>query len=198
MRWFWIDRFVEFHSGQRAVAVKCVSLAEPHVHDPLPGYPALPPTLIIEGIAQTGGILAGEYYDFHNRVVLAKIAKARFHGGARPGDLLRYEVTMENIQPDGAMCRARSFLGDQLQGEVDLYYAHLSDRSQTAPLFTKAGFLRMLRAFRLYDVALDKDGQPAQIPQHLLDAEKRDLGYDVGSPAADDSTVAGEPRDDSA
>ena len=42
MRWYWIDRFLEFESGRYAKAVKNVSLAEDHLHDHFPGYPVSP------------------------------------------------------------------------------------------------------------------------------------------------------------
>ena len=64
MRWYWIDRFIEFESGKRAKAVKNVSLAEEHLHDHFPGFPVMPGSLMIEGMAQTGGILLGEHYRF--------------------------------------------------------------------------------------------------------------------------------------
>ncbi|MDA0657347.1 MAG: beta-hydroxyacyl-ACP dehydratase [Planctomycetota bacterium] len=177
MRWFWIDRFVEFQSGRRAVAIKCVSLGEPHLHDYFPGFPVQPPSLVVEGIAQTGGILVGEYYGFSNRVVLAKISSAKFYALPRPGDQLRYELTIESIQQDGSMCRGVSYLGDKMQAEVELCFAHLNERNQSRELYSPAGFLRMLRAFGLYDVAIDANGQPAVIPQYLLDAERQDLGH---------------------
>ena len=60
MRWIWIDKFVEFRSGEFARAVKNLTLAEEHLHDHYPGYPVMPASLIIEGLAQTGGILVGE------------------------------------------------------------------------------------------------------------------------------------------
>ena len=61
MRWIWIDRFVEFESGRRAVAIKNVSLAEEHLHDHFPGYPIMPNSLITEGLAQTGGLLGHSF-----------------------------------------------------------------------------------------------------------------------------------------
>ena len=59
MRWIWIDRFVSFESGKSATAVKNLSLAEDHFADHMPGYPVMPAPLILEGLAQTGGILVG-------------------------------------------------------------------------------------------------------------------------------------------
>ena len=57
MRWIWIDRFESFQSGKSAVAVKAVTAAEEHLHDLYPGFPVFPASLIIEGMAQTAGIL---------------------------------------------------------------------------------------------------------------------------------------------
>src|ERR687898_46307 len=75
MRWFWIDRFIEFESGKTAKAIKNVTLAEEHLHDHYPGFPVMPGSLMLEGMAQTGGILLGEANDFRHIVILAKIPK---------------------------------------------------------------------------------------------------------------------------
>ena len=79
MRWVWIDRFVEFESGSRAKAIKNITLAEEHLHDHFPGFPVMPAALMLEGLAQTGGILVGEANDYREKVVLAKIPRAIFH-----------------------------------------------------------------------------------------------------------------------
>ncbi len=61
-----------------------LTLAEEHLHDHLPGYPVMPASLIIEGLAQTGGILVGEAGGFAEKVVLAKIPRRRvFRRGLR-------------------------------------------------------------------------------------------------------------------
>ena len=71
MRWYWIDRFIEFESGSRAKAVKNVTLAEDHLHDHFTSYPMLPNSLVVEGLAQTGGLLVCEHNHFAEKVVLA-------------------------------------------------------------------------------------------------------------------------------
>ena len=76
MRWLWIDRFLEFERAKSARALKNLSLAEDHFADHFPGYPVMPGALILEGLAQTGGILVGEANDFKEKVVLAKINRA--------------------------------------------------------------------------------------------------------------------------
>ena len=97
MRWFWIDRFIEFESGVQARAIKNVSLAEEHLHDHFPGFPVMPASLMVEGMAQTGGILLGEKNAFEHIVILAKVPKVRFHGWVVPGDTIRYASTSVDV-----------------------------------------------------------------------------------------------------
>ena len=66
----------------------------------------MPNCLIIEGLAQTGGLLVGEYNQLREKVILAKIPRGRFHREARPGDTLVYTTTVEYIHKDGAMVTA--------------------------------------------------------------------------------------------
>src|SRR4030065_1484542 len=102
MRWIWIDKFLEFESGKRAVALKNVTLAEEHLHDHFPGFPVMPECLMIEAMAQTAGILVGEAKKFKEKVILAKIKKCVFFDYVRPGDTLRLEAKIESIAPEAA------------------------------------------------------------------------------------------------
>ena len=63
----------------------------------------MPASLIIEGLAQTGGILVGEAGGFAEKVVLAKIPRAEFFGVACAGDQLIYEVTLTDLRSEGAV-----------------------------------------------------------------------------------------------
>ena len=87
MRWIWIDGFESFVPRTSAVAVKNLSLAEDHFADHFPSFPVMPAPLILEGLAQTGGILVGHANDFQKNVVLAKIT-AKFHRDASAGERL--------------------------------------------------------------------------------------------------------------
>ena len=125
MRWIWIDKFVEFHSGKNAVAVKNVTLAEEHLHDHFPGFPVMPESLMIESMAQTAGILVGEARNFKEKVILAKIRKAVFFDYVRPGDTIKIDTKIESITPEAASTTGRITCGDKLIAGIDLMFSHI-------------------------------------------------------------------------
>lgn len=167
MRWYWIDRFIEFESGRYAKAIKNISLAEEHLHDHFPGYPVMPNSLIIEGMAQTGGLLLCEEGGFRRKVVLAKVPKVVFHCMAMPGDTLVYTATVESIRDDGAMVTATSHRGATLQAEIEIFFAHLNGGHQDKTLIEPRDFLRMMRLLKAYDVGRSADGSPLVEPPEL-------------------------------
>ena len=172
MRWFWLDRFTCFKSGERAEGIKNVSLTEEPVDEYLPGYPVFPNSLIIEGLAQTGGILVAEAFDFRERIVLAKVSSAKFDQPARPGDTLHYAATIDDLQNDGAVISATSHCEGNVQAEVQMLFAFLDEeRFGTGQLFNPADLLIMLRLMRLWEVAQDKHGNPLPVSKNLLSDE---------------------------
>ncbi|MGB0597717.1 MAG: 3-hydroxyacyl-ACP dehydratase FabZ family protein [Rubripirellula sp.] len=161
MRWFWVDRFTEFVSGSHAKGIKNVALDEEVLDEYQPGFPYLPSTVIIEGMAQIGGILVAEHFAFDKRVVLAKVGKAAFHQVARPGDQLCYTVKLDGIQPDGATVATTSYCGDVLQAEIELMFAFLEpNRIMDGPLFKPGDLRAMLRLMNFFHVAVDRNGDP--------------------------------------
>lgn len=126
MRWYWVDKFIEFNSGESAKAVKNVSLAEEHLHDHFPGFPVMPGSLMIEGMAQTGGILLGEKNDFAYNVILAKVPKVQFHSWACPGDQLIYTATLVDAKEEGGSVEVKATVGDRLVAEAEIMFVHLS------------------------------------------------------------------------
>jgi 3-hydroxyacyl-[acyl-carrier-protein] dehydratase len=155
MRWIWIDKFVEFESGRRAVSIKNVTLAEEHVHDHVPGFPMHPACLMIEGMAQTGGVLVGEAFDFREKVVLAKVTRATFHRRVIPGDQIRLEAVVDGeVRIEGASITGRITCNGELVADIQMMFAHL-DQSR-APLEVgdenfvfNEDFIRMLRMRQL-------------------------------------------------
>ncbi len=125
MRWIWIDRFTEFVPGQRAVALKNVSLAEEHLHDHWEPCPIMPASLMIEGMAQTAGILVGQARDFKEKVVLAKIRTAEFSDVVYPGDQITYIAEVETLADEAAVTHGTVLKNGQPIGTVDLMFSHV-------------------------------------------------------------------------
>jgi 3-hydroxyacyl-[acyl-carrier-protein] dehydratase len=152
MRWMWIDQIVEFEDGRRMAAVKNISLAEEHLHDHFAdepdraAEPIMPASLMIEGMAQTAGILVGSVNRFREKVLLAKIARAEFTADAVPGDCLRYEAAIERIDSLGAstngiVLRRRATEAAWLEiGQVDLMFSHI-DQNLAGIEFPKENFV---------------------------------------------------------
>ena len=198
MRWFWIDQFTEFVSGQSAIAVKNVSLAEEHLLDHFDGYPVMPTSLVIEGMAQTAGLLASQIHDFEELVVLAKVGKARFEGHARPGETLTYRATIQQSHPDGTMVSVTSHLskrmnggkrmhGDErMHGTIELFFAHLDKEDEKGGpvrrLFEPKDLLRWLRVLGVFDVGRHPDGSKLEIPPNLAATDLAPSTSDSSTP----------------
>ena len=175
MRWFWIDRFTEFVSGREATALKCVSLGEDHLHDHLPGYPIMPSSLVIEGMAQAGGLLVSEHYGFRELVVLGKVSKASFHGRVRPGQTLTYRVEVDTLRPDGAAVIATAHVEGELHAESQLFYARMGDASHHSlgpRLFRNRDLLHWLRLVGVFEVGVRPEGTRLQSSDYLFDEEE--------------------------
>ena len=140
MRWIWIDKFIEFESGKRAVAVKNVTLAEEHLHDHFPGFPVMPECLMIEAMAQTAGILVGEAKKFQEKVILAKIKKAAFFKYVKPGDTIKLDAEIESITPEAASTSGRITCSDNLIAEIDLMFSHI-DQNLAGKKFPEENFV---------------------------------------------------------
>jgi len=140
MRWIWIDKFVEFHSGKSAVAVKNVTLTEEHLHDHFPGFPVMPETLMIEAMAQTAGILVGEAKNFKEKVILAKVKKAVFFNYVKPGDTIKLDAKIESITPEAASTTGKITRSDKIIAEIDLMFSHI-DQNLAGKKFPDENFV---------------------------------------------------------
>ncbi len=146
MRWMWIDRIVELVPRQRLVAIKNVSLAEDHLHDHFPGVPGaceragrgampiMPASLMIEGMAQSAGILVGHAEGFREKVILAKVGLAEIEREVTPGTTLRYTATIQQIDAQGASTSGLVELLDHGTGggfapigRIDLMFSHVDN-----------------------------------------------------------------------
>jgi 3-hydroxyacyl-[acyl-carrier-protein] dehydratase len=153
MRWMWIDRIVELKPRERLVAIKHVSMAEEHLHDHFgatagrPAIPVMPASLIVEGMAQTAGILVGHAEGFREKVILAKVSKAELTHDAGPGQTLRYTATIRQMDAAGAATAGVVELIDPSApgvavkiGEIDLMFSHI-DNNMAGTEFPEENFV---------------------------------------------------------
>ena len=117
----------------------------------------MPNTLIIEGMAQTAGILVGHANDFREKVILAKIGRAAFTAAAGPGHCLRFEAALERLDALGAATCGRVERIDPADGstaplaEIELMFSHV-DRSRAGVVFPEHNFVfndRLMDVLRL-------------------------------------------------
>jgi 3-hydroxyacyl-[acyl-carrier-protein] dehydratase len=147
MRWLWIDSIIEHEADKRLVAIKNVSLAEDVLHDHIiDGKTIMPFSLMIEGMAQTAGILVGTTSHFQEKVILAKIAKASLDCDVTAGDTIKYEASLERIDEQGASTsgtidrRVAGGAAWERIGRVELLFSHI-DNNLAGTEFPKHNFV---------------------------------------------------------
>jgi UDP-3-O-[3-hydroxymyristoyl] N-acetylglucosamine deacetylase / 3-hydroxyacyl-[acyl-carrier-protein] dehydratase len=102
-----VDRILEVEEGKRIVGIKNVTINEPYFEGHFPGHPIMPGVLIIEAMAQVGGVLLmGGLTESESKVVyFMSLDNVKFRRPVRPGDQLRFEVEITQIR--GRVCKMR-------------------------------------------------------------------------------------------
>ena len=122
-----VDRITELTPKESIVGYKNVSISEPVFQGHFPGHPIYPGVMIIEGMAQAGGVLAFKSMDnasqeeIENKVVyFMSIDKAKFRTPVKPGDKLEYRLNV--IKNKGAiwMLDAKAYVDDKLVAQAEL------------------------------------------------------------------------------
>ena len=111
-----VDRILELEPGKRVVGVKNVTINEPFFQGHFPGHPIMPGVLIIEAMAQVGGmLLLGAIEDPQSKVVyFTSLNNVKWRRPVKPGDQLRFEL--EVLQVRGLMCKMQGVA--KVDGEV--------------------------------------------------------------------------------
>ncbi len=127
MRYILLDRITLLEPGQRAHGVKCVSLSDDIFVDHFPGHPLLPGALIVEGMAQLGGVLLEQTVKAQGsgerHAILTIIERAKFRRMVRPGDRLELEAQLLSAREDGGQTRCLARVDGQLASEAELTFA---------------------------------------------------------------------------
>ncbi len=165
MNWYWIDRFTLFESGKRAKAIKTITRAESHLREHFRFHPVAPASLIIEGLAQTAGLMINEATKFDKKVVLGKIPRLQFYQTEIvPGDVLTYEANADYINEEGSMASVSVHRGEELIADGVLVFAHLGSDFNNKRQFAEGDLEDLVRAYGMYDVGVDSEGNPLVDP----------------------------------
>ena len=115
-----IDRVIEIERKQRIVAIKNVTINEPHFQGHFPDYPIMPGVLMVEAIAQAGGTLVLlEVPDRTDKLmVFTGIEEARFRRPVTPGDQIRFEVEVMQWRSRAVKMQGKAFVDGKLACEA--------------------------------------------------------------------------------
>ena len=115
-----IDRIVEITRLKRIVAIKSVSINEPFFQGHFPGFSIMPGALIVEAIAQAGGVLLLPEVPDRDvlLMVFTGIERAKFRRPVKPGDQLRIEVDVLNWKPRATRLHGHAFVEGKLACEA--------------------------------------------------------------------------------
>lgn len=127
MRYVLLDRITALMPPEVATGIKCVSLADDVFADHFPGHPIMPGALILEALAQLGGVLVEATMRQRGRndlhALLVTVEKAKFRHLVRPGDRLELEAKGISAHEDGGQVRGFARVEGQLVTEAELAFA---------------------------------------------------------------------------
>lgn len=117
-----VDRVVALEPGKRLVAIKNVTMNEPFFVGHFPGSPVMPGVLILEALAQAGGLLAIHGREVVENVFLlfAGIDKARFRSPVIPGDTLTLTLEVMRLRRSMAQMKGVATVGDRVAAEAEI------------------------------------------------------------------------------
>ncbi|VAV85048.1 3-hydroxyacyl-[acyl-carrier-protein] dehydratase, FabZ form [hydrothermal vent metagenome] len=116
-----IDKIVEFEAGKSATGIKNVTMNEPFFQGHFPGNPIMPGVLIIEAMAQVGGILAFKSADVLNKgVYFMGIDRAKFRRPVVPGDTLRIKLEVTKTRGKIWKFHGQALIDEKVAAEADL------------------------------------------------------------------------------
>lgn len=120
-----VDKILDLVPGEYVVGVKNVTRNEPFFQGHFPGRPIMPGVLIVEAMAQTGGLMLLNAEDDPNKklVLFSGINNVRFRKPVVPGDQLRFEVEMVSFRRSMVKMYGRAYVGNEMACEAEMMAA---------------------------------------------------------------------------
>jgi len=119
-----VDRIIEVEGRQRIVGIKNVTINEPFFQGHFPGHPVMPGVLIIEAMAQVGGMLLLSYFEGQNIddkvVYFMSLDKVKFRRPVIPGDQIRFELEMLSFRGKTCKMKGEGYVDGQLVVEAEM------------------------------------------------------------------------------
>ena len=135
MRHFHLDRITLLEPGVRAVGVRSVALSDDVFTEHFPGNPVLPGVYVVEGLAQTAGLLLWESSQHTRIAVMVSIDRARFTSFARPGDSVRLAVDIDSYDEKVARVRGVATVDERQVAAAALTFSMQEPESVIPPIF---------------------------------------------------------------
>jgi len=119
-----VDRILELEPGVRAVGMKAVTINEQFFMGHFPGHPVMPGVMVIEFMAQIGGIMMLSVEEHKGKLAyLAAIENVRFRMPVVPGDVLTCEVALQRVRGNMGKVKITAKVGDQIVCEGEIMFA---------------------------------------------------------------------------
>lgn len=119
-----VDRIIHINLEENEIiGIKNVTVNEPFFQGHFPGIPIMPGVLILEALAQTGGILVHQKGYVKKIAVLLNVSHAKFRKPVQPGDVLQLQAKGLHISATGGKISAKAMIGEWLAAEAELSFA---------------------------------------------------------------------------
>jgi len=121
-----VDRVEEMNIGKDVIAYKNISISEPVFQGHFPDHPIYPGVMILEGMAQAGGILALKSAGLTDEELKSKVIyfmsidRAKFRSPVKPGDKLEYRISVIKLRKNIIVLDGKAYVGDTLVSEAEL------------------------------------------------------------------------------
>lgn len=130
-----VDRIVEYVPDEKIVGLKNVTINEPYFQGHFPGVPIMPGVLLIEAMAQVGGVLVFQTLKDREQklVFLMGVDNAKFRRPVRPGDQIVIKMVVVKVKARVGKLRGQAYVDDQLCCEADILFSLVDKQDYKMP-----------------------------------------------------------------